>query len=313
MTVIRSERRPAGPGSSGRPAARSRRTRHSRIATPYLLLLPAAAIYALFTVYPLVRQFDISFYNWHIFPGASNPFSGLTNYRQVLTDPVVRTAALNTLLYLVVTVPIQMLLGLIAAAVLTDRLPGRALWRALIFIPVVTSWVIVSYIFAYIFNAQGGLANEVVSLFAGHTVTIDWLAQTWTGNGVIWLVGIWKGVGWSFVMFLAALDGVPRELVEAGRIDGARERTLWRRVIIPSIRPTVVFVLVLLVIGATQVFAQVYLMTGGGPYNSTQVLFTWAYQQAFTNFAFSYAAALASLIAVVVLGLSVAEVKVLRR
>jgi multiple sugar transport system permease protein len=261
----------------------------------------------------LVKQFDVSFYDWHIFPGASNPFTGLSNYRQVIDDPVVRTAALNTLLYTVVTVPAQMLLGMIAAAALSDRLPGRALWRALIFIPVVTSWVIVSYIFAYIFNAQGGLANHVVSLFAGHPVNIDWLAQTWTGNGVIWLVAIWKGVGWSFVMFLAALEGVPRELVEAGRIDGAGEPTLWRKVIIPSIRPTVVFVLVLLVIGATQVFTQVYLMTGGGPYNSTQVLFTWAYQQAFTNFEFSYAAALASLIAVVVLALSVAEVQVLRR
>ncbi len=270
-------------------------------------------MYAVFTVYPLFRQFDISFYNWHIFPGASNPFTGLSNYRQVIHDPVVRTAAFNTLLYAVITVPAQMLLGLVAAAMLTDRLPGRALWRALIFIPVVTSWVIVSYIFAYLFNAQDGLANSVVSLFAGHAMHIDWLAQTWTGNGVIWLVGIWKGVGWSFVIFLAALDGMPRDLVEAGRIDGASEPVLWRKVIIPSIRPAIVFVLVLLVIGASQVFTQVYLMTQGGPYDSTQVLYTWAYQQAFTNFEFSYAAALASLIAVVVLALSVAEVQVLRR
>jgi multiple sugar transport system permease protein len=206
-----------------------------------------------------------------------------------------------------------MLLGLVAAAMLTDRLPGRALWRALIFIPVVTSWVIVSYIFAYLFNAQDGLANSVASLLAGHAMHIDWLAQTWTGNAVIWLVGIWKGVGWSFVIFLAALDGMPRDLVEAGRIDGASEPVLWRKVIIPSIRPAIVFVLVLLVIGASQVFTQVYLMTQGGPYDSTQVLYTWAYQQAFTNFEFSYAAALASLIAVVVLALSVAEVQVLRR
>jgi multiple sugar transport system permease protein len=210
-------------------------------------------------------------------------------------------------------VPAQMLLGLLAAAVLADRLPGGALWRALIFIPVVTSWVIVSYIFAYLFNAQDGVANSVVSLFAGHAVHIDWLAQTWTGNAVIWLVGIWKGVGWSFVMFLAALEGMPREQVEAARVDGASELTVWCKVVIPAIRPTVVFVLVLLVIGATQVYTQVYLMTGGGPYNSTQVLFTWAYQQAFANFEFSYAAALASLVGVVVLGLSVAEVRVLRR
>jgi multiple sugar transport system permease protein len=308
--LITTTRRPALRAPA---AGRRRRRGPARVATPYLLLLPAAGMYAVFTVYPLFRQFDISFYNWHIFPGAANPFTGLSNYHQVLTDHVVRTAALNTLLYVVITVPAQMLLGLVAAAVLADRLPGGALWRALIFIPVVTSWVIVSYIFAYLFNAQDGVANSVFSLFAGHAVHVDWLAQTWTGNAVIWLVGIWKGVGWSFVMFLAALESMPREQVEAARVDGASELTIWRKVVIPAIRPTVVFVLVLLVIGATQVYTQVYLMTGGGPYNSTQVLFTWAYQQAFANFEFSYAAALASLVGVVVLGLSVAEVRVLRR
>ena len=270
-------------------------------------------LYALFTIYPIFRQFDISFFNWHIFPGATNPFLGLKNYTAALRDPLVRTATLNTVLYVVVTVPVQMLLGLFAAAILSDRLPAAGLWRALIFIPVVTSWVIVSYVFAYIFNDQGGVANAVLSLFAGHQVSIDWLAQTWTANVVIWIVGIWKGVGWSFVMFLAALDGVPREIVEAGRVDGATEPSLWRRIIVPAIRPTVVFVFVLLVIGGTQVFTQVYLMTAGGPYNSTQVLFTYAYQQAFTNFEFGYAAAIASMIAVVVFGLSVAEIQLLRR
>jgi multiple sugar transport system permease protein len=281
--------------------------------TPYALILPAAVLYLLFTVYPIFRQFDISFFNWHVFPGASNPFVGFSNYTQAFRDPIVRTAALNTLLYVVITVPVQMALGLFAAAILSDRLPGAGLWRALIFIPVVTSWVIVSYVFAYIFNDQGGVANALLGFFAGHAVHIDWLAQTWTANAVIWIVGIWKGVGWSFVMFLAGLDGVPREIVEAGRVDGATEPRLWRRIVIPAIRPTMIFVFVLLVIGGTQVFTQIFLLTGGAPYNSTQVLFTYAYQQAFTNFAFGYAAAIASLIAVVVFGLSVAEIQLLRR
>ena len=185
-------------------------------------------MYAAFTVYPIFRQFDISFFTWHIFPGATSPFVGWSNYSFILHDPVIRTAAFNSLLYVVITVPVQMALGLFAAAMLTDRLPGATFWRALIFIPVITSWVIVSYIFAYIFSAGDGLANSVLSLFAGHAVRIDWLAQTWTGNAVIWLLGIWKGVGWSFIIFLAALDGLPREIVEAGRVDGASERRLWR-------------------------------------------------------------------------------------
>ena len=306
--------------SSGRrqgtrgPGAASRRSRRlGRIASPYALILPAAVLYALFTVYPVLRQFEIGFYNWHPFPGASNPFTGWQNFTAAFRDPIVRTATLNTVLYIVITVPAQMVIGLFAAAVLSDRLPAAGLWRALIFIPVVTSWVIVSYMFAYLFNDQGGVVNAVLSVFAGHHVSIDWLAQTWTGNAVIWIVGIWKGVGWSFVMFLAGLDGVPRETVEAARVDGANEPRVWRSIVIPAIRPTIVFVFVLLVIGGTQVFQQVFLMTGGGPYNSTEVLFTYAYQQAFTNFEFGYAAAIASMIAVIVFGLSVAEIQLLRR
>ena len=110
-----------------------------------------------------------------------------------------------------------------AAAVLTDRLPGSVLWRAAVYIPVVTSWVVVSWVFSYIFSSQGGVANALVGFFAGHTVSIDWTAKTWTANAVIWLLSIWKGMGWSFIIFLAALDGVPRELMEAARIDGASE------------------------------------------------------------------------------------------
>jgi multiple sugar transport system permease protein len=303
------DQRPAGkpPGAGLR---RGRRV--ARVATPYLLLAPAAFLYVLFIAYPIYRQFDISFYNWHIFPGVANPFVGWSNYSRIFHDPAIRTAAWNTLLFLVITVPVQMGVGLFAAALLTDRMPGRGLWRALIFVPVITSWVVVSYIFAYIFADQGGVANSVISLFVGHSVHIDWLAQTWTGNAVIWIVSIWKGVGWSFIMFLAALDGVPRDLVEAGRVDGAKETRVWRHVVIPNIRPTIAFVLVLLVIGASQVFTQVFILTSGGPYGSTSTLLTYAYQQAFTFFSFSYAAAIASVMAIVVVGLSILQIRVLR-
>jgi multiple sugar transport system permease protein len=301
------------PADSPPGAGSSHHYRAVRVVTPYLLLLPAAFLYVLFIAYPIFRQFDISFFNWHIFPGASNPYVGWANYVKIFHDPEIRTAAINTLLFLVITVPIQMALGLFAAAILTDRLPGRGLWRVLVFIPVITSWVVVSYVFAYIFAAEGGVANAVVSLFVGHAVHIDWLANTWTANAVIWMVSIWKGVGWSFIMFLAALDGVPRDLVESSRVDGASERRVWRHVVIPSIRPTLMFVSVLLVIGAVQVFTQVYILTAGGPFGSTSVLMTDAYQQAFSFFSFSYAAAIASLMAVVIFGLSILQIRLMRR
>ena len=242
------ERHPATSlGAASRRSARSQRAR--RRAVPYLLLLPAVVVYGVFTVYPVFRQFELGFFNWHIFPGASNPFVGLSNYTQLFHDPIVRTAAFNSFLFIVVTVPLQMAIGMFAAAVLTDRLPGSVLWRAAVYIPVVTSWVVVSWVFSYIFSSQGGVANALVGFFAGHTVSIDWTAKTWTANAVIWLLSIWKGMGWSFIIFLAALDGVPRELMEAARIDGASERRVWRHVVIPSLRTAITFVLVLLVIG----------------------------------------------------------------
>jgi multiple sugar transport system permease protein len=293
--------------------AKKRHYRARRWVTPYLLLLPALFLYVLFIVYPIFKQFDISFYNWHIFPHAVNPFVGWSNYSRIFHDPELKTAAINTVLFAVITVPIQMALGLVAAALVTDRMPARGLWRALIFIPVVTSWVVVSYVFAYIFADQGGVANAVISLFVGHTVHIDWLANTWTGNAVIWIMSIWKGIGWSFIMYLAALDGVPRDLLESSRVDGATERRVWRYVVLPNIRPTTTFVTVLLVIGASQVFTQVYVTTGGGPFDSTGVMLTNAYQDAFSFFYFGYAAAIASLMAVIILALSVWYIRLMRK
>jgi multiple sugar transport system permease protein len=312
-TAANLERRPATKSSSAVSGRSARGHRMRRFATPYLLLVPALLIYLTFTVYPIYRQFDISFYNWHIFPGASNPFMGWSNYTAIFHDPVIRTAAFNSFLFIVITVPIQMAIGLFAAAVLTDHMPGSMFWRACIYIPVVTSWVVVSWVFSYIFASQGGVMNAIVGVFVGHTVSIDWTAQTWTANGVIWLLSIWKGVGWSFIIFLAALDGIPRQLVESARIDGANEFRVWRNVVLPSIRGAVTFVTVLLVIGAAQVFTQIFEITKGGPYNSTQSLMTYMYQQAFSNFAFGYAAALASLLAVILFGFSAAEIHILRQ
>jgi multiple sugar transport system permease protein len=291
----------------------------SRALTPCLLLIPAALLYGIFTVYPIVRQAQISFFDWHIEPGAVNPFVGWANYTAIFRDPEIRTAAFNTLLYIVITVPVQMLIGLVAAAFLTDRLPARTFWRAMIFIPVLTSWVVVSYLFAYIFNSSsGGLANELLSLLSGHTVHIDWLQQTWTANCVVWLLGIWKGIGWSFVLFIAALDVLPHDPLEAARVDGASEFRVWRKIVLPEIRATTTFVLVLLVIGGAQVFQSVYLMTSvdgvpGNPYGSTNVLFTYAYYQAFSVFSFGYAAAIATILGLVLIAFSVVRVQLLRR
>ncbi len=279
---------------------------------PYLFILPGLAFYLIFTVYPVLRQVLMSFQHWQPVPGTPTPFVGWSNYTAALRDPVVHTAAINSVLYTVVTVPSQMLIGLIAASLLHRHLPARGLWRTLIYLPVVTSWVIASYVFAYLFNSNEGLINAVLSAVAGHTVTINWLQNTWTSLGVIWLLAVWKGIGWSMIMFLAGLTALDKSVVESGRVDGAHGWRLWWHVILPGIRPTVIFVFVMLVIGSLQAFISIFLLTSGGPYNSTEVLLTYTYQVAFSFFNFGYAAALATMLAILLFLLSAAEIRLLR-
>ncbi len=280
---------------------------------PYAIIFPGVAFYGLFAIYPLLKQIQISFFNWNIMPGAISPFVGLANYIQALHDPVLGTALVNTLLYVLATVPPQMILGFLAAQVVHRHLPARGLWRTLIYLPVITSWVVVSYMFSYIFNAEGGAVNALLADFFGPGFSIYWLQNTWTAFVVIWLLAVWKGFGWSMVMFLAGLSGLPREVLEAGSIDGAAGIRHWWNVTLPMMWNTVSFVVVMLVMGGVQAFISIYLMTGGGPVNSTQVILTYTYQQAFSFFNFGYSGAMATMVGVVLLMVSIWEIRMLRR
>lgn len=293
-------------------AAVRRAPRLSRRLLPYALVLPAIAFYSLFAVYPILKQAQISLYNWNIMPHAVSTFEGLANYIQAFHDPVVASAAWNNVLYVFVTVPSQMILGLMAAHLLHRKLPGQGIWRTLVYLPVITSWVIVSYVFAYIFNSQGGAANALLADFFGPHFNIDWLQNTWTAWIVIWLLAIWKGIGWSMVMFLAALSGLPKEVLEASFVDGASGIRHWWHVVLPMILPTVVFVGVMLIMGGLQAFISIFLMTGGGPINSTQVILTYTYDQGFSFFNFGYSGALATMTGIVLFGLSIVEIRVLK-
>jgi multiple sugar transport system permease protein len=282
-------------------------------ATPYLFLLPGFALYALVLLYPIARAFQISLYDWQILPGAVSDFVGLDNYTRALHDPTFWHALGNSAVYMAATVPAQIVLGLLVAVLLDARMPVRAVFRVLYYLPVVTSWVVVSLLFRYLFSSDTGLANWVLQ--QGHVVDhdVNWLQQRWTAMLVISLLGIWKGIGWSMVIFLAALQGVPRELHEAAAIDGAGAWGRFRTVSLPAIRATVAFVAIMLVIGGFNVFISVYLMTNGGPAGETEVLLTYMYRQAFDFLDFGYGSALAFTLTLIVLALSVVQMRIFRR
>lgn len=296
----------------GRPRERRRRLRSRGGATPYLFLAPGMAMFVLLIVYPMVKAFQMSFYDWNVIAGATSKYIGLDNYRHAFHDPLFWRGLQNSGLYMALTVPPQIVLGLLVALLLDQKAPGRAIYRVLFYLPVVTSWVVVSLLFQYLF-ADSGLVNWMlhdVTHVSGHR--ISWLSGRWTGMVAISALGVWKGVGWSMMIFLAALQSVPKELKEAAALDGAGRWSSFRAVTLPAIRPAVLFVTVMLVIGGLNVFVSVLLMTGGGPADATQVLLTYMYKQAFTNLDFGYGASIAVLLTLGVFVLSLIQLRAFR-
>lgn len=281
--------------------------------TIFAFILPAAALFLTFWIYPILKGFQISFYDWSINPNLPSTFVGLDNYRQAFQDHVFWVALRNTVLYMVITVPGQIVLAL-SVAVLLDRIRiGRVFFRTIYYLPVVTSWVIVSVLFRYLFAHQG-LANYLLTDILHLTSNyISWFRSPTTALTVIVLLGIWKGIGWSMLIFLAALQTIPGELYEAAKIDGANAWHQFRRVTLPLLRPTMVFVLVMLVIGGFNVFISVQLITGGGPLNQTQVVLSYMYKSAFSFLDFGYGAALSYLLAALIFIITLLQLKFLRK
>jgi multiple sugar transport system permease protein len=288
-----------------------RRTPWRRSAIPYAFLAPGFVLFAALIIYPMIRAFQMSFYDWNVVAGATSEFIGWQNYTTAFHDQIFWRALANSGVYMLLTVPPQIVLGLAVAMLLHARAPARTLFRLLFYLPVVTSWVVVSLLFQYLF-ANTGLVNYVLRgahLTNGNT---SWLSDRWTALVAIGALGVWKGVGWSMMIFLAALQAVPRDLEEAAAVDGAGR---WRRfttVTLHAIWPATVFVTVMLVIGGFNAFTSVLLMTGGGPADQTQVLLTFMYEQAFKFLDFGYGSAIAVLLTLIVFVLSVIQLRIFR-
>jgi multiple sugar transport system permease protein len=278
---------------------------------PYLFLLPGLALYLLWTVYPLAYQLYVSFFDWKIMPGQVSDFVGFTNYQEALNDSTFWLALRNTVLYAAVTVAGQMIIGLALATLVHRVVVGKRFFRAVYYLPVVTSWVVVSFLFQYLFSPESsGLINFVlVDILHTLPEPISWMANSNTAWIAIYSLGIWKGVGWAMVIFLAALQGIPVELYEAAAIDGANEWQRFKSLTLPLIRRTTLFVLVALIIGGFQVFISVLLITGGGPLHRTEVALTYMYDEAFGNLNFGYGAALSYILMIIIVVVSFMQMR----
>ena len=272
--------------------------------TPYLFLLPAAAVMIVFFFIPFFQTFGLSFFDYS--SSLYNPnFVGTDNYIKLFKEPVFYKVMFNTFMYIVIAVPFLVTFPLFLAILINQKIRGITLYKILLYLPVIVSIVVAAIAFKWLYAGQG-ILNYILSLF--HIKSIGWLVDTKWALFSVALVTIWKGIGYYMMIYLASLMSVPQDLYEACDIDGANFITKHLTVTIPHIMPTIALVSTISTISAMKVFAEIYVMTKGGPLNSTKTIVYYIYERAFENLDLGYASALAVVLLVVVMGFSLINI-----
>ena len=250
----------------------------------YLFLVPSLAGFLLFVALPVVVSALLSFVDWNLLRPPE--WVGLLNYRQLLLrDPVFWKVTQNTAYFMVTIVPLQLALGLILAVALNQAIRGALVYRVIYFMPVVTTIVAGAIVFQFMLNRDFGVISQAIWWLREVTglpiAPPDFLnSTTWAKPAVVMLT-LWKNTGFTMVIYLAALQGVPPELYDAAQVDGAGAWARFRRVTLPLVSPTTFFLLIIQMIGAFQLFTEAYTMTRGGPARSTLTVVYYIYQNAF--------------------------------
>ncbi|MDA8296892.1 MAG: ABC transporter permease subunit [Actinomycetota bacterium] len=264
---------------------------------------------ALASVGPLIDQAVGSLFSWHhVHP---QHFAGLTYYRQVLADSAARAAIVHTVIYVAITVPIELAVGIAGAWLIFRVRRGKGLMTALFALPLVVPWSAGAALFAGLFGVGGVLQGIRAHVF-GATTPLFWNLNPWLGFAAIVAIGIWKGAPWCFLLLLAALGGCPPELFEAGRMDGGRGWSYWRHVVLPAVWPMLIFVAIFRLFAEAQMAQSVDLLTQGGPFGATDLIGSYVNGLAFTSLQFPNAEALATLTGGVLLLLALGGLVALR-
>lgn len=280
------------------------RLNHSENWFAWLFISPMVLGYILFLFVPIVGAFIMSFTDYSLLHTSS--FIGLDNYKKAFSeDPLFWKSVGQTLYFSAGLIPLNLSLALGLALLLNRKIPGIGLFRTAIFTPVVTSIVVWAIAWKYIFATDSGLINELLKLL--HIQGPAWLYDFQLAMPVVILVSVLKNVGLNMVIFLAALQDVPKMYYEAAKIDGASKSKMFTSVTLPMISPSLFLALILTLIGSLKVFSQIQVMTDGGPGTSTYVLVYYIYQQAFKIFDFGYASAIAFILFFLVLVLTILQ------
>jgi multiple sugar transport system permease protein len=293
---------PAGPGKG-----KSWRTRSDAL-SGWAMVSPSVLLIGLFGLLPVAWVFVLSFeHNDLQTPGQ---WAGLDNYRQLVHDPVFADSVRHTVVYTVLFVPTTLVLSLLAAAALNRRIRGISFYRLAIFIPVVTSTVATGVIFTWLMDPDFGLINAVLSKLG--LPTMGFFSSPSQALFSVVIMTVWGWVGFGALIFLAGLQGIPADLIEAAQIDGCSRAGAFWRIEVPLLRPVTAFLLVWLTINALQLFDEVYVTTKGGPLHATTVVVYYLYIQAFQFFHAGYAAAIAVVLFVVIAAITLVQLRLTR-
>jgi ABC-type sugar transport system permease subunit len=280
---------------------------------PYLFLAPALFFYVGFLVYPMLSSLWISFFDWD---GLSPTmvFVGLGNYIKLFSgDEVARRALWNNVLWTIASLIVPTGLGLTFALALNRNVPGTTAFRAIFYSPAVLPLVAVGLIWSWMYNPQFGAVNVVLKHVGLGSIARGWLSDFNTALAATFITNVWANAGLPMVLYLAGLQSINRDFYEAAKIDGASPFQAFRHVTLPGLAETHVIVLSLAVIQAFKVFDLIYVMTYGGPGQTTQVLGTWMYFQSFQYYHAGYGAAIAWVIAAIVLAIAVPYIRRMSR
>jgi sn-glycerol 3-phosphate transport system permease protein len=273
-------------------------------------LAPSLVLFAAFVFIPLAQSIYLSFFNTRS-TGAITTFAGLDHYLELLTSPAFRSGLVATTLFAAYTVPIGIALGLVLAVLLNQRLRAINVFRTMMSSTIAISAAVGALIWLLLLNPSLGLLNYILSLVGVRGP--EWLIQPTTAIIAVSLTTIWLTLGTNIIVLLAGLQGVPEEIYEAARLDGARGVRMFTRITVPMVSPSLFFLLVVDTIAVLQAFTQIHLLTRGGPVDATRVLVYSIYQDAFQNFQFGYASAQAVILLVLVMALTLVQFRFVER
>jgi raffinose/stachyose/melibiose transport system permease protein len=291
---------------------RRRRVNTERVVTIAVFLIPGLILYTGLVVIPILQAIRYSFYKWNGL-GALDQFVGLQNYVNALSDPIFRGAILHNLVILVLSIVIQLPLALGLALMVQRGLRGRTVFRLIFFLPYVLSEVVTGVIWTFIYKPDAGLLNSIFSGIFPNLTPPAWLGNPQLVLLALFLVMTWKYFGLHLLLFLAALQNVPVELEEAASIDGATRWQTIRFVIIPLLGTTAMLSVYLSAIGSIQIFDLVWVMTTGGPIGASEMMATYMYKFGFQRLQIGYGSAVAVIIFLFCLGLSLIYQRASRR